>query len=130
MVAVWLGDQLGVVAALPKDDLRMGLLEVVAAQFGGWYLSGNGEHGNPASLCFVQSIDEMEIAGPATPCAHSQRSGDVSLSPGSERCSFLITNGTPGNIAAGTDHLGDRVQRVASDTINTLHSGQRQCLDQ
>ena len=70
-----MGAKLAIVTTLPKQVLRMGLLEVAAADFGERDLRGNRQHGCPAAVGIEQAIDEMKIAGTAAghPCRRLPR---------------------------------------------------------
>ena len=56
------GEQFAIMAAFPKQFLRMGLLEVTAPDLAGRNLRGDRQHRRAAAVGVEQSVDEMQIA--------------------------------------------------------------------
>ncbi len=57
--------------ALREQMFRVRFLKISAPDFLAWDLRGNREHWNPAAVTIVETVDQMEIARPATSSADS-----------------------------------------------------------
>ena len=126
---VCLRDQLAVMAALPKKMLGMGLLEIPAADFFAGHLGCDGQHRHSAALAIVEPINQVEIARTTASRAHCNLPGQVALCPGGKGSRFFVAYVHPLDLLVAPDRIGDAVQRVAGDTINTLDAGLGQRLD-
>src|SRR5215468_10102742 len=56
-----LRDQFTVMAALPEQVFRVRFLEIVAADFKAWNLSGDRKDGYTAAMTVVEAVDQMKI---------------------------------------------------------------------
>jgi hypothetical protein len=59
------GNQLAIVTALLKQDLRMSFLEISSADLGRRDLRRNRKHWDTRAMAVEQAVDEVQIAGPA-----------------------------------------------------------------
>jgi hypothetical protein len=105
--------QLGVDAALAEQLLRVGLLEVVAADLGGRDVSGDRQHRHSAAVGVEQSIDQMQVARTAAGGADRQLAGDRGLAGCGERGRLLVTDVLPRQAAVAAQGVGEAVQGVA-----------------
>ena len=62
-----LRDQFAVVTAILEQVLRVGLLEIAAAEFAAGYLGRDGEYGDSIAMTIVEAVDEVKISGPQLP---------------------------------------------------------------
>src|SRR6202030_1218538 len=110
-------------AALPEQRLRMGFLEISGADLGRRYLRCDAEHGHSGAMAIEQAIDEMEVAGSAATGANGEVSRQVRFGPRREGGHFLVPNMDPFDLALAPQRVGQPVQAVAHDTIDTLYAG-------
>lgn len=73
----------------------MGLLEVVRADLVAGDLCGDGEHGNPRTLGIEETVDEVQVAGPAAAGADRELTGQCGLAAGGEGSGLLVTDVNP-----------------------------------
>src|ERR1700733_11456054 len=73
-----------------------------------------------------QSIDEVEIARTATSSTYRESAGELCFSAGRASRFLLVAAMDPFNLALTTDRVGDTVEAVANDAVNTLHAGRCQ----
>ncbi len=92
--------QLAIVAAIAEQVVRLGLLEVAAADFGGRNMRSDRQHRNPRALAIVKPVDEMQIARAARARAHRELSGQRRLGSGRERRGLLVADVHPFDVAA------------------------------
>src|SRR5437867_10755444 len=111
-------DHLAVVATLREEVLRVGLLEVSAADLLGGDLGGNGEHGHTAPVAIVQPVDQVQVARAAGAGADGELAGEVRFCSRSEGCRLLVPHGDPSKLVLSPDGIGDPVERVSRDPID------------
>ena len=73
-------------------------------------------------------LDQVGVAGPATPGAHCQPAGELSFGRGREGGTFLVVNVHPvdaalGCAAATPDGVADGVQAVADQPVDACDAG-------
>jgi hypothetical protein len=78
------------VAALLEQVLRVGFLEIAAADLARREVCGDAEHRHARSVTIEEPIDEMQIARPATARAHRELSGKVRLGAGGKGAGLLL----------------------------------------
>jgi hypothetical protein len=115
-------DELGVDGELPVEVLRVGLLEVAAADLLPGDLGRDREHRHATAARVPKPIDEMEVARPATTDSHRELAGDRRLTGSGEPGGFLVTHVLPGDLAVTTQRVGEAVQRVARNAVHVPHA--------
>ena len=75
------GHQFAIVAALAEQVLRMGFLEIPAADLRRRNLRGDGQHRHAAAVGIEQTVDQMQVARPARTGAGREFARDVRLAP-------------------------------------------------
>src|ERR1700721_4752248 len=77
----WSRDQLAVVAALLEQKFRMRLLEIVGTDLGAWNMCRDRENRHGTAMAIEQPVDEMKVAGTATPGASAESAGAGAAAP-------------------------------------------------
>ena len=90
-----IGDQFAIMAAFPEQILRMGLLKIAAADFGGRNLRGDRQHRRAAAMRIEQAVDEMQIAGAARSRAYRKLAGDLRFARGGKGRDLLVPDVNP-----------------------------------
>src|SRR5206468_11114411 len=118
------------VATRGKEVLRVGRLEVSAADLMGGDLRGNGEHGHTAPVAIVQPVDQVQVARAAAAGADGELAGEVRLcSRGEGRC-LLVPHVDPSKLVLPPDGVGDPVERVSRDPIDPRDVSTYYCVHQ
>ena len=99
----------------------MRLLEIIGTYLGAWNVRRDCENRHGASLAIVQSIDEMKVAGTATPGADGEIAGDVSVGARGEGGNFLMADVDPLNDFLPAHRVGDPVERIADYSVDSLN---------
>src|SRR5207249_11739850 len=107
----------------------MRLLKIAAANFVAGNLRGNGEDGDAIAMTVVETIDQMQIAGTATSGTDGQVSREMRFRAGGKRCGFLMPHMNPARSLSPANGVGDPVERVAGDSIDSLYSGASERFD-
>src|ERR1700728_974335 len=102
--------------------LRTSFLKIGAAQFAARNLCCDRDHGNPAALAIVKSVDKVEVARAATPGAHREASGQMGFRPGGESCRLLVPHMDPLDILPLANRVGDTVKRVTRNSIDPANT--------
>src|SRR6185437_7429057 len=89
------GNQFAVMAAFPKQILRMRLLKVTAADFSRWNLRRDRQYRRAAAMRIEQAVDEMQIAGTARPRTYREFAGDLGFTGGCESRDLLMPDVNP-----------------------------------
>ena len=110
--------QLAVVATLREEVLRVGLLEVSAADLIGGDLRGNGENGYAAPVAIVEPVDQVEVARAAAAGADGELAGEVRLGARGEGRRLFVPHVDPSKLVLPADGVGDPVERVSRDPID------------
>ncbi len=110
-------------AAFAEQVLRMGLLEVTAADLRGRDLRGDRQHGDAAAMRVEQAVDQMQIAGAAGARAHRKAPGHLGFAGGGEGGDLLVADMDPFDGAAAAQRLGQGIQAVADDAVDALDAG-------
>src|SRR6201989_2510167 len=103
--------------ALAKQQLGMGLLEVLPADLLGRDLRRDRQHRHIAAVGVEQPVDQVQVARPAAPGAHGQLPGHRRLGGGREPGGLLMPNVLPGDLAVPAQRIGKAVQRVPGDPV-------------
>ena len=115
--------QLAEVAALLEQQLGVRLLKVVAANFRGGNMRGDGQHRHAAALAVVEAVDQVQIARPAASGADRQLARQGRFGSGGEGGRLFVPHADPLDPAAHSNRIGDAVERIARHAINALHTG-------
>src|SRR5712672_4074912 len=101
----------------------MGFLEISGAEFGRRDLRRDREHRHARPLTVEQAINEVQIAGSAAAGADRKLSREVRLGTGCESRDLFVPHMHPFDLALAADRIGQAVQAVADDAIDTLDAG-------
>jgi hypothetical protein len=107
-------------AALLEQRLRMGLLEIAAADLGRGDLRGDAEHGDAGAVTVEQTVDEVQVAGSAAAGANSELTRQMRLGAGRERRDLLMPDMDPLDLPLSADGVGQPVQAVADNAVDPL----------
>ncbi len=110
-------------AAFPEQILRMRLLKIAAADFGGRNLRGNRQHRRAAAMRVEQPVDEMQVAGAARSRTHCQFARDLRFAGGGESCDLLMANVNPVDGLSFAQRVGEAVEAIAYDAEDALDAG-------
>src|SRR6185436_12942268 len=100
--------------------LRMGLLEISTPELMARDLRRDGQHRHSTAMAIVEPVDQVQIARATASDTDRQLSGEMGLGSGGERRRLLVADGDPLHGFAATNRIGDSVQRVARDTVDSL----------
>jgi hypothetical protein len=109
--------------------LRMCLLEVATPDLAAGNVGRDREDRDSAPMRIVESIDQMEIPGPAASRTHRQTSRQVRLSSGSKCRRLFVSHGNPPDIGSLTNAIGDAIEGVAGHSIDSLDPSKDQRVD-
>src|SRR4029077_12416283 len=116
-------DQLDVVAAFLEERLRMGFLKIAGTNLGTGNMRRDGHHRHAVAMAIKEAIDQMQIAGAAAPGAYSELARQLRLRAGGKRRDFLVPDGNPLDLLAHAQLLGDGIEGIPHQSINTAHAG-------
>ena len=74
-------------------------------------------------MTIEQAIDEVQIAGSAASGADRKLPCYMRLTTGREGRDLLVPHMDPIDLAPAADRIGQAIQAVADDTIDSLHAG-------
>jgi hypothetical protein len=111
--------QLDVVAALLEQALGMGRLEIVDADLAAGDMRGDRQHRHATALAVEQPVDQVQIARPAAARAYRELAGQMRLGAGGKRRAFLVPDVNPVDLAGAAQRVGEAVQRIADDAIES-----------
>ena len=119
-----LGDahQLAVDAALPEKRLWVGFLEVATPDLLSRDMGCDSEDGHTASVGIEQPVDEVEVPRTAARSHHGKVAGNRSLPCSGKRRSLLVADVFPGDAAIAAQRVGEAVERIARETVDTADS--------
>src|SRR5277367_78628 len=107
-------------AALSEDMFRVRFLKISTPDFSARNLRRDGENGHTAPLAIVKSIDQVHIPRSAASGAHRQFAGEMRLRARRECACFLIAHANPLDVLARANRIGDAIERIAGDSVNSL----------
>ncbi len=113
--------KLGVDAALAKQLLRVRLLEVLGADLRARNVRRDRQHGDAAALRIEQTVDQMQVAGPATARADRQLTRKGRIRGGRERRGLLVTDVLPRDFAGSAYRVGEPVEAVARQAVDATN---------
>ncbi len=102
----------------------MRLLEVVRTDFRARDVRGDRQHRNPAALCVVETVDQMQVARAATAGADRQLSGQRGIRRRRERGCLLVTDVLPRDFAGAPERVGETVEAVTREAVDAAHTAE------
>src|SRR5258708_38588653 len=105
-----LGNHFTVRAALREEMFWVGLLKIAAADFIAGNLGCNGQDSHTPAVTVVESIDQMQIAGPATSGADRQSSGEMGFCASGKRRRLFMPHVNPLQSRVPPNGVGDPVE--------------------
>jgi len=121
--------QLAVDAAFAEQLLRVGLLEVVAADLGAGDVGRDRKHRNPAAIGVKQPVDQVQVPWPAAARADRELARHRGFARGGERGRLLVTHVLPGHAAVTAQRVREAVQRIPRQPVDAADTGVLQGLD-
>jgi hypothetical protein len=104
----------------------MRLLKVAASYLITRNLRCNREYRNAIAMTIEEAVDEVKIAWTTTASAHSDPSREMGLRSGSKRRYLFMPHMQPFDLLILPDDVGQSVQGIADNAVNTLHAGPHQ----
>ena len=86
-------------AALLEQILRVRFLEIARADFRRRDLGGDCEHWQARAVAVEETVDEMQIAGPAAAGADRELTGEMGFAGGGKRRDLLVPDMNPFDLA-------------------------------
>src|SRR5262249_41788046 len=87
--------ELAIVTAFLEQVLGMRLLKIAGSDLNRRDMRRNGKHGDTRAVAIEQSVDEMQVSGPATSRADGDVAGQMRLGTRGERGNLLVTHMYP-----------------------------------
>src|SRR5262245_20970310 len=115
--------QLDVVAAFREQALGMGGLEVVDADLPARNMRGDRQHRHTAAMTIVKPVDEVQVARTAATGADRKLAGEMRLGAGGEGRGFLVAHMNPVDAFDAAQRVGEPVERIAYDAVDTPDTG-------
>src|SRR5580704_4624727 len=101
---------------------RMGFLEVSTSDFRARNLRRDGQYRDSAALTVVEAVDQVHVSRPAASGAYGQFAGEMCLCTGGECAGFFIAHADPFDVVASANRIGDAIQRIAWNTVNSFNT--------
>jgi hypothetical protein len=117
-------------AAFLEQVLRVGLLEVAAADLAGREMRGNTEHRHARPVTIEQPVDEMQVAGPAAAGANRELPGQMRLGAGGEGAGLFVAHMHPLDLTLPADGIGEAIEAVADDAADALDARRGEGFDE
>src|SRR6266403_3745902 len=86
-------------------------------------MSRDRHHWHPRAVAVEQTIDEVQVARAATSGADRETTCDMRVPAGGERGDFLVPDMQPLHAAMAAQCIGEAIEAVANDSIDTLDTG-------
>ncbi len=77
-------------------------------------------------MAIEEPVDEMKVAGTATPSADGKRASDVRIGARGERRYFLMADVNPFDRLLSAYLVDYPIERIADYSVDSLHSGRRE----
>src|SRR5216684_1753634 len=81
------------------------------------------------AVAVEQTIDQVQVARAATSGADRETACDMRVRAGGERGDFLVPDMQPLHAAMATQGIGEAIEAVAHDSIDTLDTGRGERFD-
>src|ERR1700683_228895 len=98
----------------------MSLLEIIGADLTARNMCRYCEDRDGAAMAIEQPVDEMKIAGTATPCADRELTFDVRIGTGGEGRYLLVADVDPFDGSLATHRVRDPIERIANYSVDSL----------
>jgi len=113
-------NELRIVAALPKERIRVRFLKVAATYFTAGDLSGDGQNRDTAAMRIIEAVDEVRISRAAASGAHCEFPGEVRFRAGRKGGRFFVADVNPLHGTALAENIGNAVERIAGNAIDAF----------
>src|SRR6202171_1265075 len=101
----------------------MGFLEIARADLGRRNVSRDRHYWHARAVAVEQTIDQVQVAWAATSGADREAACDMRIRAGRERGDFLVPDMQPLHAAVAPQRIGEAIEAVAHDSIDTLDTG-------
>jgi hypothetical protein len=108
----------------------MGFLKVPKANLSRWNMRRDSEHRNVIAVAIEKTIDQVQIARPATARAHGKPACCSGIGAGSKCRDLFMACVHPADRIHSIEAVGKTVQAVTGHSPDTLNTGSRQGLRQ
>jgi len=98
----------------------VGFLEIAGADLGRRDLCSDGEHGHPRAVAVEQTVDEVEVAGPAAAGAYGELTRKMRLGTRRKGRDLLVPDMNPLDLTLAAKRIGQAIQAIANNAINPL----------
>src|ERR1700735_4902017 len=95
-----------------EEKVRLCRLDVVGALEPARHVTGQGQNRCMITAGFIQARHQMSAAGSGRTCAYRELTGELGLTGGGKRRSFLMAHADPFD-SASSNRIGERIQGVA-----------------
>src|SRR3984885_5106911 len=99
----------------------MRLLEEVRTDLRGGDLRRDRHHRHARALAVEETVDEMQVTGPAAAGADREASGDMGVGARCEGCDLFVADVRPLDPAAPANGVRKAVEALAHDAVDALH---------
>ncbi len=103
------GDKFAIMAALLEEHFRVRFLEIAGADLGRRDLRGNREHGHARAMAIEETVDQMEIARPATARADGEFVRQMCFGARCESGNLFVPNMDPLDFSLPAERVGQTV---------------------
>jgi hypothetical protein len=80
-------------------------------------------------MTVIQSVDEVQVAGSTTAGADREVAGELSLCARGKGGCLLVAHVNPTHVLMLADAIGDSIQGVTSNSVDTFHASGGKCID-
>src|ERR1700739_1529625 len=108
----------------------MGFLEISRTQLSGRDLRRDRQHRRTRAMSLEQPVDQVQISRATAARAHRKAAGQVRFGRRGERGHLLVPYMDPFDLALPPQRIGNAVQAVADDAVDSLHPGNGKGLNQ
>src|SRR5216684_6399699 len=92
-------------------------------------MSRDRHYRHARAVAVEQTIDEVQVTRAATSGADRETTCDMRIRAGGERSDFLVPDMQPLNAAMAAQCIGEAIEAVAYDSIDTLDTGGGESFD-
>jgi hypothetical protein len=110
-----------------EENLWVSFLKVFRTDLCAWDVRGDREYRHTIAMAIEKSVDEMQVPRSATPGADRERAGDGGIGACSERRDFFVTHRDPLDSTVRAQGVGNPVQGVADQPIDSANARRVEC---
>ena len=121
--------EFAIARAFLEQALGMRLLEEARADLDRGDLRRNRHHRHARALAVEEAVDEMQIARAAAAGADGEVPGDMRVGAGGEGGHFFVAHVQPLHAAMPAHGVGEAIETVADDAVDTAHARRGENLD-